>query len=149
MFSLECGILFILLLHLDLRLHIYGYILRLMVVTSFLRFCLGVRKCLSSCFTLLVSLLTVGSPSWSEGKYVGEGFWWTLSEENHDNIRHVLVFHYTFDLHCFPSCLFIDWWFSARTNINWQISWSCLSFFADRFGVSDSVIFGSGRPLIY
>ena len=43
----------------------------------------------------------------------------------------------------------IDWWFSARSNINWQISWCCLSFFADRIGVSDSVIFDTGRLLKY
>ena len=50
------------------------------------KYCLDVCKCLSSYFTLLVSLLTAGSSSWSEGKYVGEGFWWTLSKENHGGI---------------------------------------------------------------
>ena len=69
------------------------------------KYCLDVCKCLSSYFTLLVSLLTAGSSSWSEGKYVGEGFWWTLSEENQDTfvtvwyfIVHLIgiVFHYPY-----------------------------------------------------
>ena len=64
-------------------------------------------------------------------------------------IRYGLIFHCTFDWHCFPLPLLSDWWFSARTNINWQILWYCLSSFADRFGVSDSVIFDTGRLLKY